>query len=332
MGIFAVLLLAFAVVAWLGRSALQIRTTGAPWGSSMRAGNTVITLMTRLEPYIPSLNRNHGNDRYTVGLLLHEVTSGERRYVELARGRAPNDLSNAKLLAVQGTRVWVQVPQTMLYDMASGRVGTAEEVERDRSLAPPERPFSISDLAVGERAMLLLLAEGGRVGSNRWLGVHAEENLRASFREGFRAPLAADFERSAQTRQLYTGTLTLDGTNARLGALQPTGVDSLFNGAFVRSGRDAGLLELAGGGALMVHETRPRRAGTVVVSRVEAAGDVAWRVDTGIGQLLGVLPDAAFPAFVGERPRVPDKVPEPILVIVDASNGRARTLSLWMQD
>lgn len=331
-GIFAVILLALVVVAWLGRSALQIRTTGAPWGSSMRAGHTIITLMTRLEPYIPSLNRNHGNDRYTVGLLLHEAATGERRYVELARGRAPNDLSNAKLHDVQGTRVWVQVPQTMLYDVASGRISTAEEVERDRSLTPPERPFSVSDLAVGERAMLLWLAEGGRVGGNRWLGVHTPENVGDSFREGFRAPPAASFERSAELRQLYTGALTVDGANSRLGVLQPTGVDSLFNGALVRSGLEGGLLELAGGDALMVHETNARRAGSVVVSRVSASGNVAWSVDTGIGQLLGVLPDAAWPAFVGERPRIPDQVPEPILVIVDASNGRMKTFSLWMKD
>lgn len=330
-GIFAVIILALSVVAWLGRSALQIRTTGAPWGSSMRAGNTVITLMTRLEPYIPSLNRNHGNDRYNVGLLLHEAASGERRYMELARGRAPNDLSNAKLLAVEGTRIWVQVPETMLYDVASGRIATADEVARDRSLAPPDRPFSISDLAVGERAMLLFLAEGGRIGNDRWLGVHTPANMSASFREGFRAPVAADFERSAQARQLYTGALSVEGTNVRLGALQATGVDSLFNGAFVRSGREGGLLLLAGN-ALMVHETKPRRAGTVVVSRVSASGDVAWSVDTGIGQLLGVLPDASWPAFVGERPRIPGQVPEPILVIVDASNGRATTRSLWMKD
>lgn len=330
--ILAVVILALSVVAWLGRSALQIRTTGAPWGSSMRAGNTVVTLMTRLEPYIPSLNRNHGNDRYTVGLLLHDAASGERRYVELARGRAPNDLSNAKLLAVQGTRVWAQVPQTMLYDVASGRLASADEVERDRSLAPPARPFAVSDLTVGERAMLLSLAEGGRVGGDRWLGVHAPENVRRSFREGFRAPVAADFERSAEVRRLYTGMLKVDGADVRLGALQPTAVDSLFNGAFVRAARDSALLQLAGGDALMVHETRARRAGTVVVSRVGASGDVAWSVDTGIGQLLDVLPDAAWPAFVGERPRIPDKVPEPILVVVDASSGRVKTHSLWMKD
>ena len=167
--------------------------------------------------------------------------------------------------------------------------------------------------------------------SNRWLGVHAPEHVSTTFREGFRAPLAADFERSAHARQLYTGALSGDGANARLGALQPTGLDSLFNGAFVRSGRDGGLLEIADGHALMVHETRPRRAGTVVVSRVSASGAVAWTVDTGIGQLLDVLPDATWPAFVGERPRIPDKVPEPILVIVDASSGRTRTFSLWMK-
>ena len=57
-----------------------------------------------------------------------------------------------------------------------------------------------------------------------------------------------------------------------------------------------------------------------------------WQVETGIGELLDVLPDAEWPALVGQRPRVPDKVPEPILVVVDAKSGRVRTWSLWMTE
>ena len=170
-------ILALTVVAWGGRSVLQIRTTGAPWGSSMRAGNTVVTLMTRLEPYLPSLTRNHGTDRYSVGLLLHEADNGRRRYVEIARRRAPRELSQAKLLPVQGTRVWVQAPEPMLHDLASDRLAGPDELQRDPSLAPPERYVAVSDLAVGDRATMLFLATAGKVKGNRWLAVHAPGDI-----------------------------------------------------------------------------------------------------------------------------------------------------------
>ncbi|MBK9977144.1 MAG: hypothetical protein IPP20_04305 [Gemmatimonadetes bacterium] len=330
--IFGFAILVLAAVAWAGRSALQIRTTGAPWGASMRAGRTVITLMTRLEPYVPSLNRNHGNDRYTVGVLLHDAADGSRRYVELARGRGGNELTRARLLAVRGTRVWVETPATMLVDVESGRVTSAEEVERDPSLQPPERRFSMADLATGERVMLQWLAAGGQVAGNRWLGVHSPRDRDANFKDGFRAPVAADFEPSNDPRGMYVGPLEQDGTTKRLGALAPVGGDEFYNGALVRTARDSALLELTGGGALLTYETKPRRAGVVFAARVAADGSLTWRTDLGIGKLLDVLPDPESPAFVGERPRIPDKVPEPILVVIDARTGRATTYSLWMKD
>lgn len=330
--ILALVLVALATVAWLGRSALQIRTTGAPWGASMRTGNTVITLMTRLEPYVPSLNRNHGNDRYTVGLLLHDASTGRRRYVELLRGRAGNELSHTKLLAVQGSRVWVDTPETMLIDVDRGDVTSAAEVARDPSLRPPEHRFTLADLATGDRVLLQWLAAGGQMAGSRWLGIHAAREAVDDFSEGSRVPLAAPFERSAAPRRLYVAPLVRDGATTRLGAVSAVRDDTLFNGALVRVGRDTTLLELSGGGALMVYETRPRLAGTVVAARVAADGTVAWRTDTGLGALRDVLPHPEWPAFIGERPRIPDKVPEPILVVLDARTGRASTYSLWIRD
>ncbi|MEO7966667.1 MAG: hypothetical protein ABIT38_22440 [Gemmatimonadaceae bacterium] len=180
--------------------------------------------------------------------------------------------------------------------------------------------------------MLAHLAVGGVIAGNRWLGIHAPEDISGSYREGLRAPPTATFERSSPARHIYTGSLTTDGITARFAKLQLTSSDSMYDGAFVRAAADAELLALEGGGWLTVHQTKPHRAGTYVVSRVEAEGRIIWQIDTGIAQLNDVLPNASWPAFVGTRPRVPGMVSEPILVIVDARNGHLTTRSRWMND
>ncbi|MBK8058218.1 MAG: hypothetical protein IPK33_10125 [Gemmatimonadetes bacterium] len=298
----------------------------------MRAGRTVITLMTRLEPYVPSLNRNHGNDRYTVGVLLHDAADGSRRYVELARGRSGNELTRARLLAVTGTRVWVETPATMLVDVESGRVTSAEEVERDPSLQPPERRFSMADLATGERGDAAVAgrrrSDGGQSVVRCPLAPRPRCQLQGRVPRPGRRGLRAIERRAGDVRR----TARAGWHDETTGALAPVGGDEFYNGALVRTARDSALLELTGGGALLTYETKPRRAGVVFAARVAADGSLAWRTDLGIGKLLDVLPDPERPAFVGERPRIPDKVPEPILVVIDARTGRATTYSLWMKD
>jgi hypothetical protein len=64
---------------------------------------------------------------------------------------------------------------------------------------------------------------------------------------------------------------------------------------------------------------------------VDGSGRIVWSVDTGIGELQGILPDPAFPALSGEPPMIPDKVPEPRLVVLDASSGKMTTHSLWIR-
>ena len=65
-------------------------------------------------------------------------------------------------------------------------------------------------------------------------------------------------------------------------------------------------------------------------TRVDASGKTLWETETGIDNLQQVLPDRVAPAFIGTRPHVPDKVLEPILVILDAETGKATTHSLWI--
>ncbi len=145
-GVFGAVVLGLAGLAWLGGSALTIRTIGSPQGPSMRGGGTVATLMTRLEPYVPTLDRNHGNDRHSIGLLLDDVERGRRRYVKLGEHRTGSNLSLSGLVAVDDRRVWARIPDLVGVDLASGRTWDEAAMERDPALAPPPEASSISAL------------------------------------------------------------------------------------------------------------------------------------------------------------------------------------------
>ena len=68
-----------------------------------------------------------------------------------------------------------------------------------------------------------------------------------------------------------------------------------------------------------------------MVARVDATGKILWKTDSGIERfkLAQILPDARNLAFVGTRPPIPNKVPEPLLVIVDNQTGAVSTSTLW---
>jgi hypothetical protein len=84
-------------------------------------------------------------------------------------------------------------------------------------------------------------------------------------------------------------------------------------------------------GALILHRSMAGAQGTAVVVRIDEAGNAIWRVDTGISRfgLRQILPGPQSTAFVGPRPPIPDKVSEPLLVIIDHATGKAVTHSLW---
>ena len=107
----------------------------------------------------------------------------------------------------------------------------------------------------------------------------------------------------------------------------PQGAD-IHHPAFLRTRHYGEPLVLEGGDFLRIHDTKPYRAGFVVVSRVTAAGDKVWSIETALGRVEEVLPDKNYPALLGERPREEGKIPEPLLVVIDAKAGTAAVHSL----
>ena len=272
MSIRVILILAGVVLALvLAKSLTRTRTTGAPWGWSARSGDDIVTLITRLEPYTPSLHRDPANDRYTTGLLILSArNSAARSFVSIATGQMANSLGLSRITSVEGGVVRFRAPEIGAYDLRAGSLVTADGFRQ--MPAEPRRTASdvIADLATGDDALKLWLSEADTAG-----GRH--------------------------------------------------------RAAYVRGTRGGENLQLTGGGLLLLWETRPYRNGALMAARVDSSGAVAWSIDTGIGTLRQVLPDPATPALIGERPKVPDQLSEPILVVVDAATGRLTTHSLWLR-
>lgn len=70
-----------------------------------------------------------------------------------------------------------------------------------------------------------------------------------------------------------------------------------------------------------------------MVARVDLDGSARWSADTGIERfgLQQLLPGMDQCAFVGTRPPVPNKLSEPLVVIVDNASGSVSTHSLWRE-
>lgn len=120
------------------------------------------------------------------------------------------------------------------------------------------------------------------------------------------------------------------GPDAALGQLATSG--RYLDAAFVRIDEKSGALRLGGPeSVLMTYTSAPGLKGTLKVARVDLQGRLLWDVDTGIDRfhLAQVLPGLRSTVFIGTRPPIPDKLSEPILVVVDHERGALTTHSLW---
>lgn len=97
-------------VAFVMASAMKINVPhGSPIGPSARTSTEIATLIQTLEPYVPSLNLDHREDRYRISLFLFpidEVDSG--RMILLATGQvARNEAIGPRILGDDGQYLWI---------------------------------------------------------------------------------------------------------------------------------------------------------------------------------------------------------------------------------
>jgi len=366
LGVAAIALL-FALV--FGTPLLRVKTIGSPIGPSVQTAEHVATLTLRVEPYLPIGQRRKDN-QYRFDLLIHSKSEAvSRRVISLARHR-PNSaaVTRAALLGADGDVVWLQLPEITACNLRTGTVITAADLERanpalgelianghyeiDGRLRVSSRDqqrwfeFDSATLAAvpvakpartGWRDPVTkpesFLCQGGRLSPTEWIGVHSAPELARNFKPRLSVPKEAAFEKTRVPRQLHRGQLETSGARTALVEMVPLSADDYIAGGLVRAARDAGPLRLDGpDSVLVVHRVGQVPGDALVVTRVDRSGRPAWKAESGLGEFDQVLPDVRILSLRGRRPSVPDKVPEPLLVMIDVATGKVATRSLWVRD
>lgn len=372
MVILALVVLVVAAAAVALKSMLSIKSPhGIPTGQSVRAANDIATLIQTLEPYVPSLHRNPGNDRYRLALFVSPVDGrSPGKTIPIGRRFRAEELRLARILGCDGRLVWVLVNTLTGVNLSTGQlIGAADlrqanpaldetwedarrfTFEQRLRVTLPDRQrvlevdaetlqaFPVPDDRQAAKLPFDLtladfLSSGARPNPTEWLGLHSPKAAERDFKpNSWLGPLNRA-EDAKELRRFYRGVLGPELAKAKREILSLTALlgDEYLNAAFVRAGAKADPLRFSNPDSfLMVYTSGPGLQATLMVARVDTAGKIVWKVDTGLDRfkLQQILPDARFPAFVGTRPPVPDKVPEPLLAIIDTQSGAVSTSSLW---
>lgn len=369
-----VVLVLLLVVVFVMTSAMKIKVPhGSPIGLSSRTNTEIATLIQTLEPYIPSLNRNHGEDRYRISLFLFPVDGlSPGRMIQLATGQVARDEAiGPRILGDDGRYLWIFADGIKAVEHTTGKVLVASDFRRTDpahadlwvdemrqysfdsrlhvtspdftttwEIAPDtltarqveRKPEPISRLFPHKPDAYL--SPGAFVTPTEWLGVHSTEEVAREFKPGSwlrRVTHAMDAKVSRNLYRAVLGSAPQEGTKTIV-SMTPLSGDSYLNAAFLRGTPESEPLRLSEPDSfLMSYTSAPGLQGTQMIARVNFNGTIVWSVDTGIDRfaLRQLLPDAGRFAFIGPRRRIPDKVSEPILVIINTQSGAVTTSTLW---
>ena len=371
--VLTVLVLGFAAVAILAKTMFSVRSPyGVPVGLSLRAGNQIVTLIEKREPYLVSLHHNGSKDRYQVGVLLQPVDgSGPGKLVPISGGHSAGQLGLIQLLGFDGHTVWFYVTELGGVNVETGKLITASELERANPSALEPGWDDPSRIAFGTRLELFSAdrqrlveidpktLQGAAASPSRkpsvnsrdikvdsfltpfafpspkeWIGLLSEKDARGSYKVHSWIWSGKRADDAKEIRQLFRGSLGPVDRPATREVLSSTAVGGgeFLNAAFVSASPGGEALRLSGPeGFLMICTTESGLKGTLMVARLDATGKILWKVDTGLDRFLlrQIMPDPKWTAFVGTRLPVPDKVSEPLLLVVDTSTGAVSTNSLW---
>jgi hypothetical protein len=166
--------------------------------------------------------------------------------------------------------------------------------------------------------------------ANEWFGALSPADLASSFKPGFSLPREFEINPKDESRQLYQGQLEPDGNRLRIVAIEPLSKTNYRSAALLRDSPNGPLLRLASPvSALMVHRNAPGLNAPLNLVRIAPDGNRLWETNTGIGKLKQIIAGTHHVILIGERPAIPDKLSEPIMVLVQTTNGQAATVSLW---
>jgi hypothetical protein len=303
---------------------------GTAIGLSLRTDRHIATFVQRLDPYVPSPDRDRGKDTYSISLFLVPLDGSGTRLIPLRSGLSPGASGLARILGSDGRTLWFDVAGIGGIDLGSHRLRPAAEVSGVDPRALP-RPWGHSPIAPKPEHRL---AAGLMTSPTAWLGLHSDSETARHFRPQQWIRPVVHAESAGQLRRFHVGQPAFDSTTGyhRITSMRAVDDTEYLNAAFLRPGSAATPIRMQDpAGALMLYTSAPGLNRTAVLARVDDGGKVLWRTDIGIDRftLRQILPGEHSTAFVGSRPPVPDKVSEPLLVIIEHGSGRQITHSLW---
>lgn len=362
----ALLVLVLAMIGFGAARLLQVRTIGAPFGQSARAGDSLATLVRTQERYIPSLHRNPDRDRFRIDLMLTPLMGDAKpRLISLARDLQRNAFHpGTRILGVDGPLLWMMVPELKALDLRTSRVITLEKLRAanpaldeiwysarfhfsDRlHLMSPDRQRAYTIDPETLRAQIdddpprltwrepdptatSMLCLGAPMAADAWVFLLSETECTADFRVGSSVSPDKPVARPREPRLLHRVEARADGGRLRIANVATIAPETYMGGAFVRAAREAGALQLSGpDGFLLAHRVGTTLEPRFAVTRVGMDGKAAWTVDTGLRELDQILPEAARTVFIGRLPAPEGRIPEPVAVVVNTANGTFTTRSL----
>ena len=323
------LALIFAGLMWVKKSVLVIDPgKGTPLGLSVRSDRHIATLIQSLEAYTPSLHRDGSKDRFTVSIFIVPLDGGKAKLIPIVHERSFSSFQLAKVLGSDGHTFWFDVNGVGGVDLDSYELVPEGQVPVDAASLQGAQasPFPPKPDA--------FLAAGLITGPGSWLGLHSPDELAGEFALKKFLRRIERQQDAEQLRRFHRGVLEapVEDKYHRIVSMTPVGEEEYLNAAFLRMDGNSEPIRLKQpDGALMLYTARPGLGATLMVARVSLDGDILWKVDTGIDRfsLQQILLEEGSTAFVGTRPRVEGKVPEPLLVLVEHGKGTLRTHSLW---
>jgi len=269
-------------------------------------GSTVWSLLSRLEGVDPKTGRRvDAADLRAANPMLDETWEDPRRLTFDSR---------LHVATADYQRLFEVDPKTL----------KASPIVMEREVA--KRPLSTR--------LENLMSVDARPSPTRWLALLSSKEAELHYKPKSWLQPNTRAENAKVMRRMYVGQL---GPELAKGKRENRGIialscDEYFNAAFIRSSPEAQPIRLSSpDGFLMAYTASSAYAATVMVARVTVEGQVIWKADTGLHRFLlkQILSDEAFPAFVGTSPPVPDKVSEPMLVIINTQTGNVLATSLW---
>jgi hypothetical protein len=318
---------------WIKNRVLAVESgPGAPFGSTLRTDTHLATLISQLQPYTPSLQRDPSSGTRKTLSVNRSLDGSEPRLVRLVRDLPAGSYSLARVIGSDGNTLWIDANGPYGVDLRTYSLVPADDVARAN---PPSVPRQYSNPPLTH-----YMAAGLLTAPNAWLGVLSQSDLEGSYRPGrwLRAVEGAS-DSPREVRRLMRGEFeedsSSDGAHWRIRSMTPISETEYRNASFLRLNEKSEPLRLSGpDSVLMLYSSGDGVSpqSTLSVARVEVPSDrLLWTSDTGLDRfkLEQILPGEERTVFRGTRPPVPDKVSEPLLVILDHATGQLTTHSLW---